>query len=542
MKRNPLFSGLMLCLLLWNCEEDRIDLPQVIAYPGEIELTPTLPTAQFFLTTDLPFQIGWQITDQPDWLLIEPLQGDIIQTPLITITANVASMLPGNYSEFININTTTGSLQVRVSIVIINSTAVQITPEALFFDYQENSKSLSLQNNSDEIINWRLVPSVQYLTISPSLGILQPGQSSNVTVTVNRGSLSPQLYTAKLALMINDQSGNGVAVSVNNYAEGNLLLSGVSVDAEYDRVHDKLIAITTSALLKVDLKERTLESVTLEHTANCLSVSTDGESAIVGHHSAMTLVDLSSMQVEENYEVTTDVLDIILAPNNWVYAFPRTDQWQYIRCINLADGSEVNHTGFMIYAGTKAKLHPSGKYIYGANNGVVPSDAEKYDIQEGRANYLYHSPYHGDHEFYGQIWLADDGLKLLSRGNNIFNLSETKATDLIYTGTLPVANKWVHAADFCTSKNRIGVVFYDYDIFNGIEPQNSVNFFDATDYTYVEEKLFLNLIVQTGTGLESVPALGQSGFFDSTGTTFYAIVNSGSKGLIQQWAVATIHL
>ena len=72
-----------------------------------------------------------------------------------------------------------------------------------------------------------------------------------------------------------------------------------------------------------------------------------------------------------------------MANNKWAYVFPKDDQWEYVRCINLniSTDNEANSTGGSMYAGTKGRLHPSGKFIYGADNGLSPSDIEKYDIQ-----------------------------------------------------------------------------------------------------------------------------------------------------------------
>ena len=72
-------------------------------------------------------------------------------------------------------------------------------------------------------------------------------------------------------------------------------------------------------------------------------------------------------------------------------------------CISLATGEETTSSGYSIYAGTVAKLHPGGKAMYGADNGISPSDIEKYDIQSGTASVLYDSPYHGDYAMCGDL-------------------------------------------------------------------------------------------------------------------------------------------
>ena len=125
-----------------------------------------------------------------------------------------------------------------------------------------------------------------------------------------------------------------------------------------------------------------------------MSLSLDGIYATVGHDAWVSYINLSRVTLEKTFAVSTDVLDVVLAGNGYVYAFPRTDQWERIRCISIATEVETQSTGNFIYAGTLAKLHPDGDAIFGADNGLSPSDIEKFSIANGTAEYLYDSPYH----------------------------------------------------------------------------------------------------------------------------------------------------
>ena len=110
---------------------------------------------------------------------------------------------------------------------------------------------------------------------------------------------------------------------------------------------------------------------------------------------------------EKVYGVTTDVLDLELPGNGWVYAFPRVDQWEAIPFDRAQHGNETLSAYASIYAGTLVKLHPSG-ISYSANNGLSPSDFEKYDIRSGAAVRLYGFTYHGD-SLRGNLWMYRHG-------------------------------------------------------------------------------------------------------------------------------------
>lgn len=61
------------------------------------------------------------------------------------------------------------------------------------------------------------------------------------------------------------------------------------------------------------------------------------------------------------YDVAVDVVDMILAPNNWAYCFEGDDA----SCINLSNSNEIIKTKLNYYSIRHAKLHPSGNFIYG---------------------------------------------------------------------------------------------------------------------------------------------------------------------------------
>jgi hypothetical protein len=208
------------------------------------------------------------------------------------------------------------------------------------------------------------------------------------------------------------------------------------VDAEFNEATNRIITVSAnpSRLHILDPETRAVQTVDLAQVPNVVAVQPDGQFAAVGHDGWVSYVNLATRTVTRVYPVTTDAIDIVLPGNGWVYVFPRTDQWTSIRSIRLSDGAE-SLSGTM-RAGTLARLHPSGRYIYGANNGLSPSDFEKYDIRSGAAIVMYDSPYHGDYAFNGNVWISDDGLRLFARSGNAFRSSEAQAEDMRYAGKL----------------------------------------------------------------------------------------------------------
>ena len=234
------------------------------------------------------------------------------------------------------------------------------------------------------------------VTATPTTGSLQIGESVTVNLNTDRTGLETGEHNAKINISNNKGESMSLPIIVKHFNEEKWLIEGVVKDAEYDRINDKLIVVVDSELRKYNFETESVTNIALPMPPSSVAISQDGLFAAVGHNALISYVDLTSMTLVETYPVTTDVLDIVLAPNNYIYAFPKADQWEQIRCINIATKEETLSSVSSIYAGTKAKLHPSGNYIYGADNGISPSDIEKYDITEGTATYSYDSPYHGD--------------------------------------------------------------------------------------------------------------------------------------------------
>lgn len=106
-------------------------------------------------------------------------------------------------------------------------------------------------------------------------------------------------------------------------------------------------------------------------------------------------------------------------------------------------------------------MHPSGRKVYGANNGLSPSDIERYNIlNNGVLQYAYDSPYHGDYAMCGNIWPSRDGLRLITRCGNVFRSSDTQGQDMAYNGKLANTN-WIVSADHAQATNRIFVLAAD---------------------------------------------------------------------------------
>lgn len=226
---------------------------------------------------------------------------------------------------------------------------------------------------------------------------------------------------------------------------GRTELSHDVIDAEYSRSLDAIVMVSSrpaNALRILNPVTGIRHELALNKLPTAVSVSPDGLSAAVGHDALITYVNLSQLVQTGTttpvlLDVSAQVFDLVLDGRGYVHAFPAVDQRVNLRSIEIATNTETLVSG-LIYAGTRGKLHPSGDSIYGANNGLSPSNIEKYDISGGVAQYLYWSPYHGEYEMCGNLWLKEDGQTIYTACGNTFRTSENQAQDMLYSGNLAI--------------------------------------------------------------------------------------------------------
>jgi hypothetical protein len=223
-------------------------------------------------------------------------------------------------------------------------------------------------------------------------------------------------------------------------------LSHDVVDAEYSAPLDAIVMVSakpTSSLYVYDTATGTEREQRLNRVPTAVAVSPDGLAAAVGHDALITVVQLNSIGQPNApapvvLNTSADVFDLIFDGRGFVHAFPRVDQWVSGHSVEIATNIESLGTG-VLRAGTRARLAPSGDYVYTADNGLSPSDIAKFDIRAGIVEGLYDSPYHGDYEMCGDLWLKQDGSVIYTKCGNTFRASTTRSQDMLYNGRLQLS-------------------------------------------------------------------------------------------------------
>lgn len=391
--------------------------------------------------------LTWSVEKPAHWLTVMPAQGTLLkgQKAMVTIICSRAKLDMATYSSELKINSNAENEYnpVSITMAVPRISNFALSTSSLTYNFTDSEKSFYLKNTGNASISWSMEPA-SYLSANHAAGELAKGDSVQISVTLDRSKLTSGTYNSKIYFRNESNKKDSVAVTVNHFSEQKLMLHSNVVDAEFSRATNTIFYVTSSpanALVVFNPETKVKKTVAINKTPTSVAVNAAGTKVLIGHTGMVTYVDVAELSIEKEYPIECDALDVILTSNGWGYIFPRHDQWQAIYGINLLTGTKANSNNWMIYAGMVGRLHPSEKYIYGADNGISPDDIEKFDIQKGAAYSLKDSPYHGDYPFGGNLWFSEDGDRIFTRSKTILRASEVSAEDMTYNGSIAITNQ-----------------------------------------------------------------------------------------------------
>lgn len=418
--------------------------------------------------------------------------------------------------------------------IIIQEFGFRVTEE-LYFGENISNATLNICNTGNIDISYQIEAATDFVTISSNTtGILVSNQQANISIDIDRESIIANHTEPSINVTIND-----TVMNVPLIVEKKVILPKTIVDAEYSKVTDLLVYVSDDFTVNIfDSSTETTETIMLTYLPTCVSLSIDGTKAAVGHDAHVSYIDLLSKQVINTHDISCTAGDIVMGSNGWAYAFPKSGY--DIHCVDLTNPNsiETTHTGYSIYHGTKAKMHPSGKYIYGADNGLSPMDIEKYDIQAGTASYMYDSPYHGDYPMGGDLWLTEDGSCIITRGGAVYKTSELQERDMLYNGRINIPDitypycPWIDHSEI--NQEFYVIVRPDYD-----EPKSPfIYVINANNLIFKRvislEKYQVTDYQNNTTLYEAEPYFA---FANSSGSKIYVLTKAVGSGLVHEWAM-----
>jgi hypothetical protein len=262
------------------------------------------------------------------------------------------------------------------------------------------------------------------------------------------------LYVYELVVSNAFGSSRALRTSINAIS-GDVAVHRLSeevVDAEYSKGLDATVILAGQNVVLVDTDTFTERTISLSKPAFSIGLAADGRTAVVSQEEQVEFLDLVlgevtqtvDVPVKDDYYPDGTYGDIVLAHDGSAHMIPFEDQWVEIVSIN-PQTSELSYT-YGPDDSSVMRMHPTENWVYVANRGLSPSDFEKYTVSVSGAVSLGDSPYHGDYEIGGNIWLSEDGATALVRGGGVFNTTSVAGTDMTYRSSLDGTAKPAYAS------------------------------------------------------------------------------------------------
>ena len=177
---------------------------------------PFTPSSQAYILENTSMSdLVWAVGKTQDWISISPNNGILAtgHSTMVTVAINSAaqSLRTGNYKEsisFDNLDTGNGSTSRSVNLVVRGGGGIiDVTPDLGFYSsgfvgglFNPQTQSYRLRNTGDAVLEWIAEGDVDWISINPSEGLLNPGNAINLSVSVAEGAeqLADGTYTGRV--------------------------------------------------------------------------------------------------------------------------------------------------------------------------------------------------------------------------------------------------------------------------------------------------------------------------------------------------------
>ena len=481
----------------------------------------------------------------PEWVDIFPNYGYLSNgdTMEVGITSKLDSVLFRVEDELL-VDSRVASKRIKL-IGIPEDQLLYSMPDSLCFLMGYNDRKLSIANTGNVPFSYSISTSSTAIAVTTTGGEVPVEEQAEITVSIDRDQIDSDLHPS-LFVAVNGEVTDTVAL----FVERKQFLASDVIDAEYSKATDLLVYVSSDVTLSVyHPATKAVEVVPLFYYPTCVSVSSDGTKAVVGHDAHVSYVDLQTASLINTHDISCNANDIVLGDNGWAYVFPTRDQWVSIHCINVTLPNASETTGGSLYAGSKGKMLPNGKFLYVVVSGISPANIKKYDIRNGTVEFMYDSPYWGDYPIGSNLWFSQNGNRLFTNAGTVFKTSESSSTDMTYNGTInfeggTTSFRGIVWLDHLESDKKLFALSLAKDDVWHEKPNMPYVYVHNSDNLMYQKKIRLEdyYVLNHQEDMFVYPVDPYYVFANSDGHELYVLAKSHGSGLEHDWAIQTIRV
>lgn len=348
----PVFI-LLLTVFILSCDDSFLEENKE-QHPVYQLNTPLLvePTTQFTevsITLDNLQSKDFKVIQYPQFIHFESFKGRINDTGELTLRIKIDT-----FDETDNVGLTVlgsivldvsgyGLLAIPVAYLNIGDPAIILTPaiisgngESHYIDFGPSygEEKFSIGANYSGVLVYQITDYPSWITFSPSnnsdvndVVILNPYETVDYMISVNREGLVPGYYEGAVTIMSNDTHKPvkklKVSMIVRDQATTRKIIpiDGSVKDCVFDRQTGRLYLVTQNPnrVKIIDVASYTENEISLTNDATSVSLSENRENLLVGQAKMLSVFNLSDLTLKKNIPLEFDVEDVIDGLNGFYY-------------------------------------------------------------------------------------------------------------------------------------------------------------------------------------------------------------------------------
>ena len=536
-----LLSICFLAILFTNCNKpvELVVIDETFIVSEDTLIFHGNGTKGLFLSTNSTQQCYYAVTSYPEWVEIYPSYGfiDAGEEVRLVVTAEIEDLPSAIYTGEIQITSDFGDKTIFL-IGSTDETSQYTITKNIYFAAHSNSEKIIINNLGNTSIQYSASNTQSGIELVPSEGEIPAFSQSEIIINIDKNVFLPYNTNPTVQVMINDTVRDVVI-----HIENKRIISNEISRLEYSKPTNKIVYINSDLAVYIyDITTNSTESIPLSYIPLCLSLSSDGTKAAIGHDAHISYVDLETKEILTENSVPYNVKEIVLGDNGWAYFIPKIESWKSLHAINIkvTNSNEQTLTWPSIIDDSKIKLHPSGKYIYCSDY----SNLKKFDIQNDTAIYLYESDLqHGSIGY--NIWFSEDATRIFAAGKNVVRSSDIQSQDMTHTGTISLDGApqghsiaWM---DQCEAKKNLYIIttpsYYSDD-----DDVAYVYIHNSDDLTFNEKIEIEPYFIPNNWESVSYAYAKPYYVFSNSNNEIYVITKPRIQTLENDWAIQTLRI
>jgi hypothetical protein len=450
----------------------------------------------------------WNIVSMPDWLAVDTArlstgsiyiaQYNSYNVPLVIKTdENTTGTLTGTI-----VLSTNDKKHPRVTVNVtidLGMPKLSINTTVIDFSSTETAKGLNFGNSGSGRLSWKFEDIPDWLTITPSSGMINSYSSYNyITFNCDRSKLLPGQNTAIVNLKTNDSSHSSYSITVTAIAPGNneniRAIDGNITDAVFNKNTNTLYFVTSAPnkFIAYDVTAKAiLHEIVLSKAPTCFAISEDWTKAAVGHNGTLSAINLSSNTVTATYNSDYSVNDIAWCENDWFCYTQKGGSFSGLHWINTATGTVYDDTDkYSLDGNSFIKKVPNQAYLIATRGYSSPSGFFCYDIaSKSKKSYA--------HMDLTNFWMSEDGQYIYAQNSNIYRTTSSTGSSDTFNNSINAIGKinfnggYNYGLNFIYHSNHSLWVIQN-DSYS-TDTSTSIYKFEDNDYTLVKKYAYYPL-------------------------------------------------